>query len=156
MLRLSACLLATFLWMALAACQIPPPIDEEQNAFAVMVDATRLGILIDHAEEGALSLDQPEEVSKSDMERADEELKNAAARLIVLRNDVCQRGLVPRSECALGPMPAWTLAPPSGGASLAELSRRTKWLSARMERYVDAGCKAGVKTSREELYCSVE
>ena len=153
MLRIvSACCLA----MALGACQTTggAPEAERPNAFAVTIDAERLGVIIDHATDGAQAVDVDDDENAT--ARADVALKSAAVRLIVLRNEVCRRRLLKGADCVLASWPAWTLEPPSNTTPIETIQRRTEWLSATMDRFTAAGCKAGVASSKDEQFCSVE
>jgi hypothetical protein len=172
--RMRRGILAGMMLFGLGACvQAPgptldqPPAPEQQSgntpvedldSFVVMIGAERWTVLIDRAIEG--SYEAPESpaagVDLSDAYRADAALKRGAAMVIELRNEVCKRGLVTGETCKLPPWPAWTLEEPTDRTSLAELDRRSAWLSGVMEPYVSAGCDAGRKAADDDMFCSVE
>lgn len=141
--------------------QKPPPAattpSEPLDPFVVMVDAERWGVIIDKAMEGAREADVPSAgVDESDMFRADRALKSGAARLIELRNQVCGQGLVKGDACLLKDWPAWTQEPPTDKTPIEEIQRRSDWLSMAMDPFTSAGCDAGRKASKDDLFCSVE
>jgi hypothetical protein len=130
---------------------------EPLDPFVVMVGAERWGVIIDKAMDGAREAVVPSAgVDESDMFRADRALKSGAARLIELRNQVCGQGLVNGDACVLKDWPAWTLEPPTDKTPIAEIERRSDWLSAAMDPFTSAGCDAGRKATKDELFCSVE
>ena len=135
--------------------QSPPA--EPLDAFVVAVDAERWGVIIDKALDGVTEAAYANAaLEASDALRTDTALKSGAARLIVLRNDVCKRGLLTKEECLFSAWPAWTLEPPSAAIPLETLDRRSAWLGATMARFTAVGCAAGIKASGEDLFCSVE
>jgi hypothetical protein len=153
-----------------AACspQAPKPVDpaplaqpqptasiERLDPFVVMVDAERWGVIIDKAMEGALEAMAPA-ADPTDLYRADAALKNGAASLVELRNQVCRQGLVTGAVCELKDWPSWTLEPPTGDTPIEELDRRSRWLGETMGPFTEAGCEAGRKATGEDLFCSVE
>jgi hypothetical protein len=152
----------------LAACQpAPAPAPpspaaqastEKLDPFVVMVDAERWGVLLGKALDGVREAPDPtfDKRMEDDMYRADGALKSGAAQLIELRNQACVKGLVTGDACELRNWPAWTMEPPKAGVPIDEIQRRSDWLSAEMERFTDAGCEAGRKATKEELFCSVE
>ena len=91
-----------------------------------------------------------------EMYRADSALKSSAARLIELRNEACVKKLVTGPACELKDWPAWTLDPPAAGTPIEEIDRRSQWLSQQMAPFTDAGCEAGRKATKDDLFCSVE
>jgi hypothetical protein len=151
--------LACALALMLGACQTPVRTDggEPLDSFAVSIDAQRWGVIIDKALEGVIEAPYASAtLEESDALRADAALKSGAAKLILLRNDVCRRGLLPASECILAAWPAWTMEPPSPTTPIEVLDRRSAWLGATMDRFTAVGCAAGRKASGDELFCSVE
>jgi hypothetical protein len=162
--------------VALAACQPPqqqeaaktpepaPPVasapatpKEPLDPFVVAIDAGRWGVIIDKAIDGAREADVPTAgVDESDLYRADKSLKNGAASLIELRNQVCGQGLVTGAACDLKDWPAWTREPPTDKTPIEELDRRSQWLGEIMQPFTDAGCEAGRKATRDDMFCSVE
>ena len=145
--------------LALCACQTPAKAasGEALDSFAVSVDAERWGVIIDKALDGVIEAPYANaSLEESDALRADAALKSGAAKLILLRNDVCRRGLLPATECALPSWPTWTSEPPSPNTPLEVLDKRSAWLGATMDRFAAIGCAAGRKASGDELFCSVE
>jgi hypothetical protein len=129
---------------------------EPLDPFVVMVDAERWSVIIDKALEGAREADGLGAVDKGDMFRADRALKSGAARLIELRNQVCGQGLVTGDACVLKDWPAWTQEPPTAETPIGEIQRRSDWLSEAMDPFTSAGCDAGRKATKDDMFCSVE
>ncbi|MEP7209789.1 MAG: hypothetical protein ABI740_03035 [Alphaproteobacteria bacterium] len=156
MLRASlVCALA----MMAASCQSPAKTvsAEPLDPFVVGIDAQRWGVIIDKAQEGVIEAPYANvALEESDALRADTALKSGAAKLIVLRNDVCRRGLLSVKECALSSWPAWTMEPPTSATPLEVLDKRSAWLGETMDRFTAIGCAAGKKASGDEQFCSVE
>ncbi len=151
--------LACAVALVLGACQTPAKTEsgEALDSFAVSIDAQRWGVILDKALEGVIEAPYASASrEESDALRADAALKSGAAKLILLRNDVCRRGLLPAAECALAPWPAWTIEPPSPNTPLDVLDKRSAWLGETMDRFTAIGCAAGRKASGDELFCSVE
>lgn len=157
------------LFVLAAACatqeQPPPVAPAEQQAasdpfdtFIVMVDAERWGVIIDRAVEGVREAPDPnyEQRAENELYRADSSLKSSAAALIGLRNAVCDKGLLKGEDCELKDWPAWTLEPPTDKTPIAEIQRRSDWLSGQMDRFTSVGCDAGRKATNDDLFCSVE
>jgi hypothetical protein len=144
--------------MVAAGCQMPKTASAEPlDPFVVGIDAQRWGVIIDKAQEGVIEAAYANTaLEESDALRADTALKSGAAKLIVLRNDVCRRGLLSAKACSLSSWPAWTMEPPSSATSLEVLDKRSAWLGEAMQRFTDIGCAAGKKASGDELFCSVE
>ncbi len=139
------------------SAQPAAPPGEPLDPFVVMTGAERWGVIIDKALDGAREANVPTAgVDESDMFRADHALKSAAARLIELRNQVCRQGLVTGDACTLKDWPAWTLEPPTDKMPIEEIQRRSDWLSAAMDPFTSAGCEAGRKATKDDLFCSVE
>jgi hypothetical protein len=151
--------LVGLLALTMAGCQTAakPAAAEPLDPFVVGIDAQRWGVIIDKAQEGVIEAPYANAaLEESDALRADAALKSGAARLIVLRNDVCRRGLLSVKECALSPWPAWTMEPPTSATTLEVLDKRSAWLGEQMQRFTDIGCAAGRKASGDEQFCSVE
>jgi hypothetical protein len=130
---------------------------EPLDPFVVMIGAERWTVILDKALEGVREApDPPGAAERTDMYRADSALKRGAAMLIELRNDVCGKGLVTGSACTLPEWPAWTRELPTGDTPIAEIEKRSDWLSLTMSPFTDAACESGRKTSGDELFCSVE
>jgi hypothetical protein len=128
---------------------------EPLDPFVVMIDAERWGVIIDKAMEGAREATPPT-VDPGDLYRADAALKNGAASLIELRNEVCGQGLLTGVACDLKDWPEWTREPPSDKTPIEEIDRRSRWLGEVMGPFAEAGCEAGRKATGEDLFCSVE
>ena len=130
---------------------------EPLDPFVVLIGAERWGVIIDKALDGVREAKVPTDgVGEGDMFRADRALKSGAARLIELRNQVCGQGLVVGDACTLKDWPAWTLEPPTDKTPIEEIQRRSDWLSAAMDPFTSAGCEAGRKATKDDLFCSVE
>ncbi len=138
----------------------PPPAattaSEPLDPFVVMVGAERWGVIMDKALEGAREAGGVAAADPGDMFRADRALKSGAARLIELRNQVCGQGLVTGEACIFKDWPEWTREPPTDKTPIDEIQRRSDWLSAAMDPFTSAGCEAGRKATKDELFCSVE
>lgn len=132
------------------------PTAEPLDPYVVMIGAERWGVIMDKALEGARAAAGIATVEKGDMFRADRALKSGAARLIELRNEVCGQELVTGEACILKDWPAWTREPPTDTTPIEEIQRRSDWLSLEMDPFTSAGCEAGRKASKDELFCSVE
>jgi hypothetical protein len=155
MRALSVCALA----MIAAACQSPARTAsvEPLDPFVVGIDAQRWGVIIDKAQEGVVEAPFVDtKLEESNILQTDTALKSGAAKLIVLRNDVCRRDLLSAKECGLSSWPAWTMEPPSSTTPLEVLDKRSAWLGETMQRFTDVGCTAGRKASGDEQFCSVE
>lgn len=149
--------------LATGACQTPDggsqdvATAEALDPFVIGIEAQRWGVIIDKAQEGVIEAPYTDAAhEESDALRIDTALKAGAAKLIVLRNDVCRRGLLPAHDCALDDWPDWTLEPPSTATPLKILNQRSSWLGETMERFTAIGCAAGKKASDDALFCSVE
>lgn len=130
---------------------------EPLDPFVVMIGAERWGVIIDRAMDGAREGNVSSAgVDESDLFRADRALKSGAAKLIELRNQVCGQGLVTGEACVLKDWPEWTREPPTDKTPLDEIQRRSDWLSATMDPFTAAGCEAGRKATKDDLFCSVE
>jgi hypothetical protein len=143
-----------------AGCQTSGPTPAGKTSpdpFAVAIDAQRWGVIIDKAQAGVIEAPYADAaLEDNDVLRADAALKSGAAKLIVLRNAVCRRGLLSAKECALSAWPAWALEPPSSSTPLDVLDRRSAWLGETMDRFAAIGCDAGRKASGDAQFCSVE
>jgi hypothetical protein len=128
---------------------------EKLDPFVVMIDAERWGVIIDKAREGVREAPGSAN-SESEMFRADAALKSGSASLLELRNEVCAKGLLTGAACDLKDWPAWTREPPTASTPIEEINRRSQWLGETMQPFTDAGCEAGRKATKEELFCSVE
>ncbi len=157
--------------MALAACQPqqqkvadarptaqPPAASSEPlDPFVVSIDAQRWSILIDKAIEGVREAPAANgELYDQQLFRADAALKSGAAHLLELRNDICGKGLLTGDACTLPDFPQWTREPPSPSVTVEEIDQRSQWLSSAQEKFVELGCEAGKKATKDELFCSVE
>jgi hypothetical protein len=153
-----SCLVCVLAILA-AGCQTPAKTvsAEPLDPFVVGIGAQRWGVIIDKAQEGVIEAPYANAaLEESDALRADAALKSGAARLIVLRNDVCRRGLLSAKACSLASWPAWTMEPPTSATTLDVLDKRSAWLGETMDRFTAIGCDAGRKASGDELFCSVE
>lgn len=132
-----------------------PP--EDLDPFVVMIGAERWTVILDKALEGAREAPQgPGAIDETDLYRADAATKSAAASIIELRNRVCRKQLVPVETCKLPDWPAWTLEPPTGDTPMAEIDRRSGWVSEVMAPFTEVGCAAGRAATKDEMFCSVE
>ncbi len=130
---------------------------EDLDPFVVMIGAERWTVILDKAIEGAREAPDPTGVAEeTDLYRADAALKNGAAMVIELRNRVCRKGLVTGAACTLPEWPAWTREPPTGSTPIEEIDRRSGWLDTVMAPFTDAGCDAGRKALKDDMFCSVE
>lgn len=130
---------------------------EPLDPFVVMIGAERWTVILDKALDGAREAPDPAGAAdRTDMYRADAALKRGAAMVIEVRNDVCGKGLVTGAACNLPDWPAWTRELPTGDTPIAEIEKRSDWLSLTMAPFTDAACESGRKTSGDELFCSVE
>lgn len=130
---------------------------EPLDPFVVMIGAERWTVILDKALDGAREAPEPAAAAdRTDMYRADAALKRGAAMVIEVRNDVCGKGLVTGAACDLPEWPAWTRELPTGETPIAEIDKRSDWLSSVMSPFTDAACESGRKTSGDELFCSVE
>lgn len=130
---------------------------EPLDPFVVMIGAERWTVILDKALDGAREAPEPAEAAeRTDMYRADAALKRGAAMVIEVRNDVCGKGLVTGAACNLPEWPAWTRDLPTGETPIAEIDKRSDWLSMVMSPFTDAACESGRKTSGDDLFCSVE
>jgi hypothetical protein len=154
---LLACALA-----ALTACQSPAPQHagtsaEKLDPFVVMIDAERWGVIIDRAIDGAREAPGPSDAHlENETYRADIALKSGAARLLVLRNDVCTKGILTGAACEIRDWPAWTREPPTDKTPIEEMDRRSQWLGEAMQPFTEAGCEAGRAASSDRQFCDVE
>ena len=132
-----------------------PP--EDLDPFVVMIGAERWTVILDKALEGAREAPEASTAAEeTDLYRADAATKNGAAMVIELRNRVCRKGLVTGDACKLPEWPAWTLEPPTGDTPIAEIDRRSGWLDTVMAPFTEAGCEAGRKALKDDMFCSVE
>ncbi len=130
---------------------------EPLDPFVVMIGAERWTVILDKALDGAREAPTPAGAAdRTDLYRADAALKRGAAMLIEVRNDVCGKGLVTVAACELPEWPAWTRDLPTGDTPIAEIDKRSDWLSSVMAPFTDAACESGRKTSGEDMFCSVE
>lgn len=129
---------------------------EPLDPFVEMISAERWTVILDKAIEGVRESYDPKAPDEGDMLRADAALKRGAAMVIELRNDACRKKLVPADKCTLPEFPAWTHEPPTDKTPIEEISRRSNWLSGIMDPFTTAGCEAGRKATKDEMFCSVE
>lgn len=135
----------------------PATPEEPLDPFVVMIGAERWTVILDRAEDGAREAPEPAGAAEhTDLYRADAALKRGAAQVIEVRNSVCGKGLVTGAACTLPDWPAWTRELPTGDTPIAEIQKRSDWLSSVMSPFTDAACESGRKTSGDELFCSVE
>ena len=165
-----------FATLALSACQPPqgsqasqqpaaqPPAPapspqasaEPLDPFVVMIGAERWTVLLDKALDGTREAPAPTAIDETDQSRADRATKNAAAQLLILRNQQCSKGMLTGSDCEIGNWPAWASEPPNPNTPLATIDERSSWVGETMQKYVDKGCEAGKAAFKDEMYCSVE
>ena len=130
---------------------------EPLDPFVVMIGAERWTVILDKAIEGAREAPEPAAAAEqTDMYRADAALKRGAAMVIEVRNDVCGKGLVTGAACNLPEWPAWTRELPTGDTPIAEIDKRSEWLSSVMSPFTDAACEAGRTATKDDMFCSVE
>ena len=130
---------------------------EPLDPFVVMIGAERWTVILDKALEGAREAPEPAGAAeRTDMYRADAALKRGAAMVIEVRNDVCGKGLVTGAACTLPEWPAWTRELPTGDTPIAEIEKRSDWLSGVMSPFTDAACEAGRTATKDDMFCSVE
>jgi len=129
---------------------------EPLDPFLVMVGAERWGVIIDKAHEGAIEAPEDVALSEDQVLRADMAVKDGAAALLELRNRICGKGLMKGDACIIKDWPAWASEPPTSATPLAEIERRSDWLSLAMSPFTDLGCAEGRKASKDEMFCSVE
>jgi hypothetical protein len=130
---------------------------EPLDPFVVMVGAERWTVILERGLDGAREAPDPAEAAeRTDMYRADAALKRGAAMVIELRNDVCGKSLVTGAACTLPEWPAWTRELPTGDTPIAEIDKRSDWLSSVMSPFTDAACEAGRTATKDDMFCSVE
>lgn len=133
------------------------PASEPLDPFLVMVGAERWGVIIDKAHEGAIEAPETDiALAENQVLRADMAVKDGAAALLELRNRICGKGLMKGDACVIKDWPAWASEPPTGDTPLAEIERRSDWLSTVMAPFTDLGCAEGRKASKDDMFCSVE
>lgn len=145
--------------------------DEEYDAtFAVLINSARLEVMLELAFAGAgitapvVPAEDPVPTTPGTGEVSEatqigamrvgtiSALNNAALGLVALRGSMCMQGLVPASAC--GPLNL----PPAArtGQTLSEMESigRDLWSSA--DPFIAEGCRRGVETTQDPLFCSVE
>jgi hypothetical protein len=179
-----ACLAIAASFLALAACQKPteqpktpvtsgvvaasPSPTPSQHAsatpaepldpFLVAIDAERWNVLLDRGIDATREGDgaKATPLDENDALRADLAVHDAVAKLLLLRNALCARGLAKDKTCALAPLPAWVTEPPSAATPLQEIDNRIQWVGITMSELQDIGCEYGRKVSKDQQYCDVE
>jgi hypothetical protein len=178
-----ACLAIAVSFLALAACQKPaekpaapaatgvaaspaaPPIQqasatpaEPLDPFMVAIDAERWNVLLDRGIDATREGDgkKATPLDENDALRADLAVHDAVAKLLLLRNALCARGLAKDKTCALATLPAWVTEPPSAATPLQEIDNRIQWVGAAMSDLQEIGCEHGRAVSKDPQYCDVE
>lgn len=167
---------STFLFAALAlgACQPaaqptaaappaaqPPAAQPDPNAepldpFVVMIGAERWTVLLDKALEGTREAPAPAAIDETDQSRADRATRDAAAMLLILRNQQCAKGHLKGDDCTIANWPAWASEPPNPNTPLATIDDRAGWVGETMQKYTDKGCELGKAALKDDMFCSVE
>ena len=128
------------------------------DVFNLVIETERHGVLIDAALNGAIAaaMAAPSE-ERSDIYRVDYALRSGVRDLLALRDGLCIDGIEPDTTCTEIELPDWTMSPPNvEGTPFSEYQARSEWLSATMQPYIAAGCRAGAAATRDEMFCAVE
>jgi hypothetical protein len=138
-----------------------PPLSalDQEELFLLRIDIGRRTVLIERATAGLgvvlpfvlTGIDDGPELAV--LWRA---LREAGREGVILKELACARGNAPRKACRAFKVPAWIQAEPTPVPPLPTLRQYEEELGERFDPFVDAGCKAGMKTTKDELYCSVE
>lgn len=150
-----------FAAVLLTACQQAPqpqqPAEAEKlDPFVVMIGAERWGVLIDKAMEAVREhVPTTDADFENEVLRADRATKDGALAMLVLRNEICGRGLMRGPDCDVA-IPAWVHEAPTSATPLKVIDDRSEWLSIAMDKFVAYGCEQGRQRTGEQMYCSVE
>ena len=138
-----------------------PPLSapDQEELFLLRIDIGRRAVLIERAMAG-LGVELPFVLTGIDdgpeltvLWRA---LREAGREGVILKELACARGNAPRKACRAFKLPAWIQAEPTPVPPLSTLRQYEEELGERFDPFVDAGCKAGMKSTKDRLYCSVE
>ena len=134
----------------------------EIDAFTLVIDAERWGVMMDNASVGAtahaLEKRASDALEERDMRyRIDFALRSGVRQLIALRDGLCVDGHSPEISCNTIELPAWVReAPAPLNTSLQEFQARSDWLGEMSNPLIGIGCKLGVDASADEMFCAVE
>ncbi|MEZ5938093.1 MAG: hypothetical protein R3C52_07725 [Hyphomonadaceae bacterium] len=130
----------------------------EIDPFTLAIEAGRWRVIIERAHEGARLAPNPDGLAgdEPDALRIDRSLKEGAAELLKLRDQVCSKDLVDPVICIFKNWPSWTTEPATSDTPLVELQARSEWLGEEVSNFSGAGCEAGRRATGDDLFCSVE
>ena len=131
---------------------------EPLDPLMVAIDAERWNVLLDRGIDATREGDggKATPLDENDTLRADLAVHDAVAKLLLLRNALCARGLAKDKTCTLPAMPAWITEPPSASTPLQEIDKRIQWVGATMSDLQEIGCEHGRAVSKDQQYCYVE
>ncbi len=107
--------------------------------------AERFEFLLEQAASGAQteSPSLPDQASAAARIRASHGVRRAIFRFMLLREDVCARGLVDDEQCGVLELPDWASESALDAIAPGELQERLDWIDEVSEPFVEAGCAAG-------------
>jgi hypothetical protein len=131
----------------------------DQDAFILQIDVGRHSVLVDRALDGA-GAKIPYLLAESGVGSAEPEiwrgLRETARDGVVLKEIVCAKGLVAQQTCRAFKAPNWISAEPSPTPLLKQLRTYEEELATAIGPFVAAGCKAGVRRTKDDMFCSIE
>ena len=135
------------------------PVDD-QDAFILQIDVGRHGVLVGRALEG-MGVNIPYVLSENGGIGADgvdiwRGLREIGRDGLFLKEIACAKGLVGPKRCARFKAPTWISAEPTPVPSLVTLRTYEEELGAALAPFVDAGCAAGRRRAKDDMFCSVE
>ena len=138
---------------------------EDEDVFVLRIDAGRTAVFnekISEALEGLTSPYAPRQsesilaVRARDLRETTAAVRAETYNFLRLEADACAQGKFTDISCAGGPPPAWLAQRPDEEVPAAEVRRRLEDLHARMEKLLGVACEEGKRTTKDEMYCSVE
>jgi hypothetical protein len=137
----------------------PTPAPDFEERSTLQIDLGRTGVLIDRALDGfGVALpnvleDRGDEAELAALWRA---LRQTGREGVILKELACAKSPALRKACRAFKRPAWIEAEPAPVPALAVLRERADALYSSLEPFIDAGCKAGVRRTKDAMFCSVE
>jgi hypothetical protein len=159
-LLLLLALVAVLVLGGIASAQTTTPPEDDQDAFILQIDVGRHFVLVDRALAG-VGAKIPIVISELGGFGADgadiwRGLRETARDGVFLKEIMCAKYLVGPRTCRAFKAPDWISAEPTPVPSIKQLRAYEEELSAMLDPYVEAGCKAGRRRTKDDMFCSVE
>lgn len=132
----------------------------EESTLELEITIGRWSVRIDRALEGLDAAVPPLVVPLDDAattaDRLWRQLLWAARDGAFLRSITCAKGQATRRTCRTHALPGWALDPTAPTPTMDSIVRAEAELGEFLEPFIDAGCRAGVKRTKDRMFCSVE